>query len=142
MKKLLQGSELALWISSSHYSGRSFYFAFNDFEKATKIGEKSDSRCHPFLTLACVCVCASVKGTSTLGLALGFSCSNFLAAASMDVAAPRSSVSAITVGSWGSTHSDPEVGRSRAFLHHCCYKNNPVDLVINVTLSSHLAFML
>ena len=26
----------------------------------------------------------------------------------MDVAAPRSSVSAITVGSWGSAHSEPE----------------------------------
>lgn len=48
------------------------------------------------------------EGTCTLGLALGFSCSSFLAAASMDAAAPRSSVSAMTVGSSGSTHSDPE----------------------------------
>ncbi|TNN87625.1 hypothetical protein EYF80_001972 [Liparis tanakae] len=37
----------------------------------------------------------------TLGLARGFSCSSFLAAASMDAAAPSSSVSAITVGSSG-----------------------------------------
>ena len=43
----------------------------------------------------------------TLGLALGLSCSSFLAAASMDAAAPSSSVSAMTVGSSGSTHSDP-----------------------------------
>lgn len=47
------------------------------------------------------------RGTFTLGLALGFSCSSFLAAASMDAAAPSSSVSAMTVGSSGSTHSDP-----------------------------------
>lgn len=44
----------------------------------------------------------------TFGLALGLSCSSFLAAASMDAAAPSSSVSAITVGSSGSTHSEPE----------------------------------
>lgn len=50
------------------------------------------------------------KGTGrpTLGLALGFSCSSFLAAASMEAAAPSSSVSAMTVGSSGSTHSDPK----------------------------------
>lgn len=45
----------------------------------------------------------------TLGLALGFSCSSFLAAASMAAAAPRSSFSAMTVGSSGSTHSVPGV---------------------------------
>lgn len=44
---------------------------------------------------------------ATFGLALGLSCSSFLAAASMDAAAPSSSVSAITVGSSGSTHSEP-----------------------------------
>lgn len=43
----------------------------------------------------------------TLGFALGLSCSSFLAAASMDAAAPKSSFSAMTVGSSGSTHSDP-----------------------------------
>ena len=43
----------------------------------------------------------------TLGLARGFSCSSFLAAASMAAAAPRSSFSAMTVGSSGSTHSVP-----------------------------------
>lgn len=93
----------------------------------------------------CACVRVCVKGTSTLGLALGFNCSNFLAAASMDVAAPRSSVSAITVGSWGSTHSDPEQQdhvSARYFLQHCYHENNPVDMAINVTLSSHFAFML
>lgn len=45
--------------------------------------------------------------TLTLGLALGFSCSSFLAAASMAAAAPSSSFSAMTVGSSGSTHSVP-----------------------------------
>lgn len=44
---------------------------------------------------------------ATFGLTLGLSCSSFLAAASMEAAAPRSSVSAITVGSSGSTHSEP-----------------------------------
>lgn len=43
----------------------------------------------------------------TLGLARGFSCSSFFAAASMAAAAPRSSFSAMTVGSSGSTHSVP-----------------------------------
>lgn len=43
----------------------------------------------------------------TLGLVLGLSCSSFLAAASMAAAAPRSSFSAMTVGSSGSTHSVP-----------------------------------
>lgn len=47
--------------------------------------------------------------TLTFGLALGFSCSNFFAAASIDAAAPSSSVSAMTVGSSGSTHSVPEI---------------------------------
>lgn len=47
--------------------------------------------------------------TLTFGLALGFSCSNFFAAASIDAAAPNSSVSAMTVGSSGSTHSVPEI---------------------------------
>lgn len=50
--------------------------------------------------------------TTTLGLALGFSCSSFLAAASMAAAAPSSSFSAMTVGSSGSTHSVPrETGK-------------------------------
>ena len=43
----------------------------------------------------------------TLGLVRGRSCSSFLAAASMAAAAPKSSFSAITVGSSGSTHSVP-----------------------------------
>lgn len=51
--------------------------------------------------------------TLTLGLALGFSCSNFFAAASIDAAAPKSSVSAMTVGSSGSTHSVPEINGDR-----------------------------
>lgn len=48
------------------------------------------------------------KGIYTLGFALGFSCSSFLAAASIDAAAPKSSVSAMNVVSSGSTHSDPK----------------------------------
>lgn len=60
------------------------------------------------------------KGTGrpTLGLALGFSCSSFLAAASMDAAAPNSSVSAITVGSSGSTHSVPENTHTVSYHTH------------------------
>lgn len=56
----------------------------------------------------CVCLDSEDGWNDTFGLALGFSCSSFLAAASMDAAAPKSSVSAITVGSSGSTHSEPE----------------------------------
>ena len=52
-------------------------------------------------------VVSGVGWIRTLGLALGLSCSSFFAAASMDAAAPSSSVSAITVGSSGSTHSVP-----------------------------------
>lgn len=114
MKKLFQDSELALWISSqSHYSTwkeEASTSPSTPLRKQQKRVKRATTGFTLFLTLphmrACVRVCE--KGTSTLGLALGFSCSNFLAAASMDVAAPRSSVSAITVGSWGSTHSDPE----------------------------------
>lgn len=50
---------------------------------------------------------------ATLGLALGFSCSSFLAAASMAAAAPSSSFSAMTVGSSGSTHSVPRGDRNQ-----------------------------
>lgn len=98
----------------------------NDTEAAAQSQERMtllQSRCHRILTglflggggwfsdretsgrgLAC---------RFTLGLALGFSCSSFLAAASMDAAAPRSSVSAMTVGSSGSTHSEPGRGTSQ-----------------------------
>lgn len=62
--------------------------------------------------------------TLTLGLALGFSCSNFFAAASIDAAAPNSSVSAMTVGSSGSTHSVPEI-------------NGDGDNNFSVTVSCH-----
>lgn len=54
--------------------------------------------------------------TLTFGFALGFSCSNFLAAASMDAAAPSSSVSAMTVGSSGSTHSVPKISPRKVTL--------------------------
>ena len=54
--------------------------------------------------------------TLTFGFALGFSCSNFLAAASMDAAAPSNSVSAMTVGSSGSTHSVPKSSPKRVIL--------------------------
>lgn len=56
----------------------------------------------------------------TLGLARGLSCSSFLAAASMDAAAPSSSVSAITVGSSGSTHSEPEARMQDLKLKKYC----------------------
>lgn len=71
-------------------------------------------------------VCAHSRClTPTLGFARGLSCSSFLAAASMDAAAPSSSVSAITVGSSGSTHSDPGEGHQRSFStkrrSDCCH---------------------
>ena len=43
----------------------------------------------------------------TLAVARGLSCISFLAAASIDLAAPSNSFSAITVGSSGSTKSVP-----------------------------------
>lgn len=55
--------------------------------------------------------------TTTLGLALGLSCSSFLAAASMAAAAPSSSFSAMTVGSSGSTHSVPRKNEKRGRLN-------------------------
>lgn len=57
--------------------------------------------------------------TLTFGFALGFSCSNFLAAASMDAAAPSNSVSAMTVGSSGSTHSVPKISPKRVIQGSC-----------------------
>lgn len=44
----------------------------------------------------------------TLAFCLGFNNASFLAAASMELAAPNNSVSAITVGSSGSTQSEPK----------------------------------
>ncbi len=43
----------------------------------------------------------------TFGLSLGFSSASFLAAASIEAAAPSNSFSAMTFGSSGSTQSDP-----------------------------------
>lgn len=60
----------------------------------------------------------------TFGLALGLSCSSFLAAASIDAAAPSSSVSAMTVGSSGSTHSEPESVRARSQIKLCPVTNS------------------
>lgn len=60
--------------------------------------------------------------TLTFGFALGFSCSNFLAAASMDAAAPSNSVSAMTVGSSGSTHSVPKISPKRVILGSCDHR--------------------
>ena len=45
--------------------------------------------------------------TNTFGLWRGWSWESFLAAASIEFAALSSSVSAITVGSYGSTNSEP-----------------------------------
>ena len=47
-------------------------------------------------------------GKHTLGFFLGLSCASFLAAASIAEAADNSSCSAITLGSFGSTQSEPE----------------------------------
>lgn len=81
------------------------------------------------------------NGSLTFGLALGLSCSSFLAAASMDAAAPSSSVSAITVGSSGSTHSEPETCFQEPKLstswaaHHTVMPTKPADLTHKNTAS-------
>ena len=46
--------------------------------------------------------------SSTFGFFRGRNKANFLAAASIEAAAARSSCSAMTLGSFGSTQSDPE----------------------------------
>lgn len=58
----------------------------------------------------CVWFCSS---TPTFAFLRGLSCDSFCAAASMDLAAVRSSLSAITVGSSGSTQSVPDKVREQ-----------------------------
>lgn len=74
------------------------------FRDSTKSDEKRDKR-----------------PTCTWTLFLGLSESSFLAAASMEAAAPSSSFSAITVGSSGSTQSEPAIAQS------CIERHNGTD---------------